>query len=113
MLTCLPFQYLEQRCSGSRDSNCRMTSGWVSPKYSGPAMAVLGGGGSGSPASRLHVDIHAESWTTLRRAYFSAATLCAASLPSVRQARTAHLTSIYALMHDKFALQDPVSGPSV
>ena len=31
----------------------RMTSGWVSPKYSGPAMAVLGGGGSGSPACLL------------------------------------------------------------
>ena len=26
-LTCLPFQYLEQRCSGSSDSIWRMTSG--------------------------------------------------------------------------------------
>ena len=28
------------------------TSGWFRPKYSGPAMAVLGGGGSASPAAR-------------------------------------------------------------
>jgi hypothetical protein len=54
LLTCLPFQYLEQRCSGSSDSIWRMTSGCVSPKYSGPAIAVFGGGGSGSPASLLH-----------------------------------------------------------
>lgn len=29
-----------------------LTFGWLSPKYSGPAIAVLGGGGSASPARR-------------------------------------------------------------
>jgi len=29
-----------------------VTSGWLRPKYSGPAMAVLGGGGRSSPARR-------------------------------------------------------------
>ena len=29
------------------------TSGWFRPKYSGPAMAVLGGGGRSSPAALL------------------------------------------------------------
>lgn len=29
-----------------------LTLGWLRPKYSGPAMAVLGGGGSASPARR-------------------------------------------------------------
>jgi len=31
------------------------TSGWLRPKYSGPAIAVLGGGGRSSPAARLEL----------------------------------------------------------
>ena len=30
-----------------------ITSSWLRPKYSGPAMAVLGGGGRSSPAALL------------------------------------------------------------
>jgi len=37
---------------GTRESGWPCTSGWLRPKYSGPAMAVLGGGGRFSPALR-------------------------------------------------------------
>eukprot|EP00955_Chlamydomonas_euryale_P019791 211054-Chlamydomonas_euryale.AAC.1 len=48
----LPVQYCVCFCSGSSASMAETTSGWLSPKYSGPAMAVLGGGGSAWPSRR-------------------------------------------------------------
>ena len=49
---CLPAQYASQARPASSASICAAISGELKPKYSGPAMAVLGGGGSACPAAR-------------------------------------------------------------
>jgi len=48
----LPAQYTSTSRFGSRASTASWMSAWLKPKYSGPAMAVFGGGGKSSPAWR-------------------------------------------------------------